>query len=131
MTELLPYYRLAARYEIPSLFVMNKCEEQAVVEDYRQQVASNLAPGAISRPASSVQVFAVPRDDSAYQPPAGGDLASLRDAIAKLSRDRSDLDSGVQFRAADLLGRLEDQVLEPFRIQRKEADRLVDAMRDM
>ncbi|MDB5910561.1 MAG: superfamily binding cassette transporter, partial [Massilia sp.] len=38
MTELLPYYRLAARYGLPALFVMNKCEEQAVAEDYREQL---------------------------------------------------------------------------------------------
>ena len=38
MTELLPYYRLASRYAVPALFVMNKCEEQAVVEDYRTQL---------------------------------------------------------------------------------------------
>src|SRR5437764_7804393 len=38
MTELLPYYRLALRYAIPALFVMNKTEEQAVVEDYRTQL---------------------------------------------------------------------------------------------
>src|SRR3954468_21752980 len=36
MTELLPYYRLAKRYALPAVYVMNKCEEQAVVEDYRQ-----------------------------------------------------------------------------------------------
>ena len=34
MTELLPYYRLARRYAIPALFVMNKAEEAGVVEDF-------------------------------------------------------------------------------------------------
>jgi predicted GTPase len=34
MTELLPYYRLAKRYAVPALFVMNKAEEPGVVEDF-------------------------------------------------------------------------------------------------
>jgi hypothetical protein len=33
MTELLPYYRLAGRYALPALYVMNKCEEAAVLDD--------------------------------------------------------------------------------------------------
>ena len=40
MTELLPYYRLARRYAVPALYVMNKCEEQAVADDYRRQLES-------------------------------------------------------------------------------------------
>jgi hypothetical protein len=39
MTELLPYYRLAKRYAIPSLFVMNKVEDEAAVEDYARLLA--------------------------------------------------------------------------------------------
>ncbi|HZK80067.1 MAG TPA: hypothetical protein VFC46_03350, partial [Humisphaera sp.] len=59
------------------------------------------------------------------------ELASLRDSIARLSREQNDSGLGIQFRAADLLGRFEDQILEPMRAQRKEADRLVEALRDM
>src|SRR3954471_4533499 len=39
MTELLPYYRLAKRYAIPALFVMNKAEEAGVLEDFAKQLA--------------------------------------------------------------------------------------------
>jgi predicted ATPase len=39
MTELIPYYRLARRYDLPSLFVMNKCEEPAVLTDFLHQLA--------------------------------------------------------------------------------------------
>jgi len=34
MTELLPYYRLAQRYALPAVFVMNKLEEAAVLDDF-------------------------------------------------------------------------------------------------
>ncbi|HWE04910.1 MAG TPA: GTPase domain-containing protein [Tepidisphaeraceae bacterium] len=124
MTELLPYYRLAARYAIPARFVMNKCEEQAVVEDYRKQLAGYFR-------SDSPQVFVIPRDDSTYQPPAGEDLASLRESIIRLSAEPYDSAPGAQFRAADLLSRFKDQILDPLRIHRKEADRLVEALRDM
>src|SRR5688500_16057117 len=40
MTELLPYYRLAQRYGVPALHAMNKCEEQAVADDYRAMLGS-------------------------------------------------------------------------------------------
>ena len=56
MTELIPYYRLARRYDLSALFVMNKCEEAAVLEDYRRQLADRSWPDA--------KVFAVPRDDA-------------------------------------------------------------------
>src|SRR5690606_9375936 len=36
MTELLPYYRLARRYQVPAVFVMNKAEQPEVVEDFRR-----------------------------------------------------------------------------------------------
>src|SRR5439155_21415881 len=58
MTELRPYYRLASRYALPAIFVMNKAEEQAVVDDYVNQLTEG-AP-----------VFALARDDAGYEPPA-------------------------------------------------------------
>ena len=39
MTELVPYYRMAARYGLPAIFVMNKAEEQIVVDDYARVIA--------------------------------------------------------------------------------------------
>src|SRR5262249_35154000 len=58
MTELLPYYRLARRYALPGLFVMNKVEQQEVVEDYVRQLQST---DAVREAAGSV--FAVARND--------------------------------------------------------------------
>ena len=90
MTELLPYYRLAGRYALPALYVMNKCEEEAVLEDYRRLLEAQGGGGAewrsggvrraespaltppphhpttprpSSGPASPLPLFAVPRDD--------------------------------------------------------------------
>src|SRR3954447_22324394 len=72
MTELLPYYRLARRYAVPALFVMNKAEEQAAVDDYRDQLARGFGGEAGTEPATaatSTKVFAIPRDDSSYAAP--------------------------------------------------------------
>ena len=44
MTELPPYYRLARRYATPALYAMNKCEESAVLEDYRRQLLAHTRP---------------------------------------------------------------------------------------
>lgn len=176
MTELLPYYRLAARYAIPLLFVMNKCEEQAVADDYREQLgqagfatgdagfstgdpaalaapsnasyrgqagaadATQRAPtGFESAPGASVAasdprgptVFTIARDDAGYEPPADQNLAALREAIQRLPRQISPSAAGAQNRAADLLGRFEDQVLGPLQEERREADRLTAALAGM
>ena len=49
MTELLPYYRLASRYALPALYVMNKCEEEAVLQDYRRLLgAGTVAPSPLA-----------------------------------------------------------------------------------
>ena len=99
MTELLPYYRLAARYGAAALYVMNKCEEAAVLEDYRRQLAQGGgvaewwsggvkgAAAALTPPPNHPTtppplLFAVPRDDSAYQPPPEANLDALRAALA-------------------------------------------------
>src|SRR5688500_7388041 len=62
MTELLPYYRLAGRYAIPALFVMNKAEESAVVSDYAIQLHAHVPNGA-----AKASIYAIPRDDAAYE----------------------------------------------------------------
>jgi phosphoserine phosphatase len=129
MTELLPYYRLARRYALPALFVMNKCEEAAVLEDFRKQLTQ--------REWSDARTFAVPRDDAAYQPPADADLASLRTALEALPQIlRAQRHSAVHRQAlknrqADLMGRLHDQILVPLREQRQAADQLVSNLRAM
>lgn len=119
MTELLPYYRLAARYEVPILFAMNKVEEQAVVDDYLEQIEADSA-------------FAIPRDDAAYQPRAGQNLDALRSAIASLAPSDPDARRrGTSNRAADLIDRLRDQVISPLRQERRDADRLIATLRAM
>ncbi|HEX3356091.1 MAG TPA: GTPase, partial [Tepidisphaeraceae bacterium] len=55
MTELVPYYRMAARYGLPAVFVMNKAEEQIVVDDYARVV------GAYSGSRDSHDLFAIGR----------------------------------------------------------------------
>lgn len=116
MTELLPYYRLARRYQVPAVFVMNKVEEQAVVDDYARQCGG--------------RVFAIPRDDSTYQPPAEGGLDGLRGAVGALRHATpEDRARGIANRTSDLLDRLRDQVIAPLRDARREVDKALAALR--
>jgi hypothetical protein len=119
MTELLPYYRLARRYEIGRYFVMNKVEEQAVVDDYREHL-HDIAPAA---------VYAIPRDDAAYEPPSDANLEALRSALRSATVD--DRPTGNAMRVVDLLDRLRDQIIQPVNDDRREADRLIAALRGM
>jgi hypothetical protein len=121
MTELLPYYRLATRYAVPSLFVMNKCEESAVVEDYKAQLIDRGWPAA--------KVFVIPRDEAAYDPPVDANLDSLRVELA--SPLVAAKDDGIANRTADVVARLNDQVLGPMRDARRHADGLIAAIRSM
>ncbi|MDB5329541.1 MAG: hypothetical protein JWP03_692 [Phycisphaerales bacterium] len=195
MTELLPYYRLANRYGLSSLFVMNKCEEQAVAEDYRGQLGklgfevkkdageadagtegtegqsdagtrgrgdtgmeadggtqrrTNEAMGGtdetavtsfpasprprVSASSSPASFFIVPRDDAGYDAPPNENLDALRTALSDLSTQQLALSTsspGLSNRAADVVGRFEDQILSPLRQERREADQLVVALRGM
>ncbi len=116
MTELLPYYRLAQRYGVPSLHVMNKAEEHAAVADYQQQIGAD-------------QIFAIPRDDAAYEPPGESSLNSLRQSIESLKIE--DQSQFAALRVIDLMDRMRDQLLEPLRNDRREVDRLVATLRAM
>jgi len=141
MTELLPYYRLAARYTIPVLFVMNKAEEQVVIDDYRQQLRGYgfaAVDGSSNGSADSSQsVFIVARDDATYEPPAAEGLSALRSMLSDESlrdlarRDDERRAAGLANRAGDLAIRLEDKVIGPMREDRREADRLTSALRQM
>jgi hypothetical protein len=145
MTELLPYYRLAGRYALPALYVMNKCEEAAVLDDYRRllrvqasgfgvQESKTAGPSPTDPRTLNPEpcLFAIPRDDSAYQPPQEANLDALRSALSgEALANTSDRQSGLRNRAVDLLGRLTDQVLSPMRQDRREADRLAAALRAM
>jgi hypothetical protein len=120
MTELLPYYKLAQRYAIAAMYVMNKAEEQAVVDDYARQLEA--------RGVSGARVFAIARDDAGFVPRE--DIEGLRSAIAEIRRlDPQALETGISNRVGDLLDRLRDQVIAPIREDRKEAERLIGQLR--
>jgi hypothetical protein len=119
MTELLPYYRLAKRYEIGRLFAMNKVEEQPVVDDYREHLHD----------VSPATVYAIPRDDAAYEPPAELNLNALREALRNTTIEQRD--SGNAMRVIDLLDRLRDQIIQPASEDRRRADRLSESLRAM
>src|SRR4051812_11180368 len=128
MTELLPYYRLAQRYALPSLFVMNKLEESAVLDDFRQQLAS--------RGHDDAKIFAVPRDDAAYEPTPDANLSSLRKAAGGLNesfrhQDKHQRQSAIANRSSDLLDRLRDQIMIPLSEQRRAVDSAIASLRAM
>jgi hypothetical protein len=136
MTELVPYYRLAERYGVPVLYVMNKCESAAMLEDYARQVGAPVGTamgglsGAIAGSGPSSAVFALPRDDAGYEPPAEANLLALREALLRLRPGSGPArDQGLVNRAGDLVGRLTDQVLGPLRGDRKQANGMIAAMR--
>lgn len=124
MTELLPYYRLARRYAVPAIFVMNKAEEPGVVEDFAQQLAG--------REWAEARVFVMPRDDAAYEPPREQNVEALRQAIATIAPpDKETFRAGLARRAVDLLDRLQDQIVTPLRSDRQQADSLSAAVRSL
>jgi hypothetical protein len=104
---------------VASIFVMNKCETAAMLEDYR----ALLETGGEAAP-----LFAVARDDAAYQPPAEADLAALRRALSELAPSPGRA-AGMALRATDLLGRLRDQVVGPLRSDRRDIETGVRALR--
>ena len=108
MTELLPYHRLAQRYGVPCVFVMNKVEDRAVIDDFRAQLA---ATGW-----SNARIFVQPRDDSTFSAATGESIADLRDALAGMTLAAPAARSaGLRRRVEDLASRIGDQVIEPLR----------------
>ena len=124
MTEWPGYARLARRYRLPAIFVMNKCENSAVVEDFRDQLDERGWAGA--------RVFAVPRDDAAYEPSREIDLGALREAVSSLEHPgREQQEQALRHRRADLVDRLRDRILSPLRTDRRRVDRLAAALRSL
>lgn len=151
MTELLPYYRLARRFAVPGVCVMNKCETAEMLADYGQQLNGDFGgarPGngaagsgdgspaaatpavfnTASGPAPLVRnmpLFAVARDDSVFEPPVESNLAALRDSLASLTEtvDADARNVGLRNRTLDLLSRLRDHVIGPMQAQRRDVDR--------
>ncbi len=117
MTELLPYYRLARRYALPAIHVMNKCESNAMLQEYAAQREVE-------------RVYALPRDDAAYEPAPEENLSALRAALTRLAPpEEAKRKQGNAHRLADLAGRLADEVIEPTRRDRRQADALMAALR--
>jgi len=121
MTELPPYYRLAARYALPAWFVMNKAESREQVEDYRKQLGA-IADG---------RLFVVQRDDSLFTPEASESLSAVRSALLELKPIAEEQRLGINSRVADVMDRLADQVLVPLQRNRRTADELIAALRTM
>ena len=125
MTELLPYYRLANRYQLATTFVMNKVERQPVVDDYRQQLLKR-------GDATEAVAFAVPRDDAAFEPDADANLNALRSRLASSKiAPAAGRESAARQRAIDLLSRSQDQLLAPMHAAREQVDQLTAALRAM
>lgn len=135
MTELWPYYRLARRYAVPALYVMNKCEEREVFEDYQRLLTAQAAETQTMEmlaAAPTLPTFVIPRDDSMYQAPPEANLTALKTTIRAIPQpDAAARERGLGMRAADLAGRFNDQVLAPVRVDRREADKLIAAVRAM
>jgi hypothetical protein len=121
MIELLPYYRLAGRYALPASFVMNKCQEAAVVDDFRAMLATRDWPDA--------PLFVVPRDDAAYEPPPGATLNDLKAWLGALAVvDGKAGERGLENRVADLTSRVRDHIVAPLREQRRAVDAVVERL---
>ncbi len=119
MPELQPYYRLAMRYRLPSLFVMNKADEQAVVDDY----AKLLTRSGVTDPI----VLAVARDDSTWQPNADQSITRSRIEALRIAPD----ESAHNARVSDVAGRINDQIIAPLLDRRTRVDRAMLAIRSL
>lgn len=134
MTEMLPYYRLAARYALPTIYVMNKCEQQAIADDYASLLRAQVSSLAADYRGGFDQwkVFVIPRDDAGYEPPGEQNLRAMQESLLKIGPANPDARAqGLGLRASDLLGRLSDQIVAPLREDRKEIDRLMAMLRGM
>ncbi|MBC7785047.1 MAG: GTPase domain-containing protein, partial [Burkholderiales bacterium] len=114
MPELQPYYRLAQRYVLPALYVMNKADSAAVVEDYEQLLVRTGTP--------SPTVLAVARDDATWQP----DPSRTLDAATIRTLQINPSDAGLHARVADVVGRVNDQLLQPLLERRSRIDRIIN-----
>jgi hypothetical protein len=125
MTELMPYYRLAERYGTPALFLMNKCEQLVVADDYERLLRAQGVK-------AEGKLFVVPRDDAGFEPAQERNLEALRGVLGGLSLSEGEArTTGLANRSGDLLGRLDDQILGPLRHNRAEIDKLIATLRQM
>jgi len=136
MTELPPYYRLAMRYGIPALFVMNKAESRDVLDDYTTQLLQ-------SHGFDDPRVFCIARDDATFPSPSDQDLDALKQALQLLQNkqttqaggfspgsDRAK-STGIHQRLQDLLARAKDQIIQPLLDARSQSDGIIESLRSM
>ncbi len=123
MTELSGYFRLARRYQLTVFFVMNKCEDAAVIDDFRRQLAE--------RDHANARLFVLSRQDSPFEPPPGTTLADLKKALLDLHANSCDSDEGLANRCTDLIGRLGDQIISPLRGHRDQIDALLGSLQSL
>lgn len=117
MPELQPYYRLAQRYGLASLFVMNKADEPDVVADYAELLSRSGVANA--------RVLAVARDDATWQPTSEQTLGV--EDVAGLAI--STTDDALHARVSDVASRVSDQLVTPLAEKRLRIDRTAETLR--
>lgn len=123
MTELIPFHRLAKRYGIPTLFVMNKSESVEAVDDFREQLRK--------RGWEEARLFAIPRDDSTHEPPEEMGLERLRRVLHDVGAEVAAVAQagrGARKRVEDSLKRTHDQIIEPLFEDARTVEGLKDAL---
>jgi hypothetical protein len=124
MPELVPYHRMARRYGIPVVHVMNKAEHPRVVEDHLRQLTE--------RGEANATVFVIGRDDSGFAPAPTVGLGALKEALlAPHSPPLPAASSGIRNRAEDWTVRVSDTVVGPLRKLLRDADDLVSRLRGL
>jgi len=133
MPELTPYYRLAQRYGVPTVFVMNKAESRDVLDDFTAQLSR-------VHGFSPQKAFCIPRDDSQLIVPDEQNLNCLKTHLRQINIPSAAADSakketngvqGLKNRLTDLLSRARDQVLQPLLDARAHSDRTTAALRSL
>lgn len=126
MTELRPYLKIARRYALPLIIVMNKLDDRAVADDARRVLKDVIESSDVSR------LFTIPRDDSTVSIDPSESIDALRSTLVDLQRpDQPTRTSATNRRLADLAERAFDQVLDPLRDRRERVDRAMRMLREL
>lgn len=124
MTELPPYYKLAARYDLPALFVINKVDSRDVLDDFTAQLSQTHG---IANP----RVFCIPRDDSTFAPANEQNIDALVAHLHQIAATNSSTDQGLKTRLLDLAARGQDQILYPLQDARTESEKIRAALQSL
>lgn len=124
MTEMWPFYGLAARYGVPSLFVMNKLDEPGPGEDFERKLQDKLG--------THPSLFLVPRDDSTYAVDHARSLDALRETLAAPpSVEEAVRTAGQRRLAEDLAGRIGDWLICPAETRRRNVEEALDRLKSV